>query len=76
MGAAQDKEAALVSEFNDATNAVAARIDRIIAAAQAADGLTAAELETAFRPVVTGLQALGSDPANPIPALPPEVTRR
>jgi hypothetical protein len=67
MGAAQDKATELTGQFNTATNDIAARIERIIAAAVPVDGLTAAELEAAFRPIVTSLQALGQDPANPIP---------
>lgn len=57
------KVAALIAEFDAATNAIAARIQRLIDAG----GLTA-ESQAAFQSEVDKLNALGADPAQPVPA--------
>ena len=60
--AVDPKVAALITQFDDATNAIAARIQKLIDAG----GLNA-DSEAALQAEVTKLQALGADPANPIP---------
>jgi hypothetical protein len=57
------KVAAIITEFDNATNAIAARIQRLIDGG----GLNA-ESQAALQAEVAKLTALGSDPADPIPA--------
>lgn len=58
----------LLSQMNDATNGVAARI----AAALAASSVDDPDLVAALQAEVTKLQGLAADPANPVPApIPP-----
>lgn len=54
--------AAIIQEFNVETDAVAARIQRLIDG-----GALSADSKAALEVVVTRLHALGQDPANPIP---------
>lgn len=56
----------LVSQFDEATNAVAARIERI----KAANPQLSPESQAAIQSEIDKLKSLGQDPANPIP---PEV---
>lgn len=56
------KVAALITEFDAATDAIAARIQRIID-----NGSLNADSETALKSEVAKLQALGKDPEAPIP---------
>ena len=58
----------LVVELNDATNAVAAKLDKLITNADG--GLTleeAVEHNAALAAIRDQLRAMGADPANPIP---------
>lgn len=57
------KVAALVTEFDSATNAIAARIQKLIDAG----GLNA-ESQAALQSEVDKLTALGSDPSDPVPS--------
>jgi hypothetical protein len=58
------KVAALITQFDDATNAIAARIQKLIDA-----GGLSAESEAALQAEVTKLQTLGQDPGNPVPVV-------
>lgn len=60
MGAVDDLKAA----FNEATNAIAARIDRILQGQDEA-------LRAALQPELDRLLAMGSDPVEPVPPVPP-----
>lgn len=63
---------ALRVEMNDATNALAAKIDFLTSQSQRTD-LTEAEEQAVldgFRAVSNQLKALGADPTNPIPDVP------
>lgn len=51
--------------MRDATDAVAARIERVI---ESTDANTAAKL----RPIVANLEEMGKDPENPVPPIEPE----
>jgi len=62
-----DKFTDLIAAFNDGTNAVAARIDRLIAAL----GNNATDEQIAeMTALSTHLKELGQDPANPVPTPP------
>jgi len=64
----------LVTELNEATNAVAARIETLIANAEG--GLTkeeAIEHNAELTVLRDQLRAMGANPANPLPPLPPPV---
>lgn len=59
-----DKFDDLIAAFNDGTNAVAARIDRLIASL----GNNASDAQIAeLTAISTHLKELGQDPANPVP---------
>ena len=62
----------LIQQFNDETNAIAARIDTLIAAASAGTAVTAEDLAS-LQAVSDRLKVLGTDPAAPIPGAPPVV---
>lgn len=55
----------LKAAFDEATSAIAARIERIIAGQDAA-------VVAALQPELDRLRALGADPANPVPPVPVE----
>lgn len=57
--------AALIAQFDDATNKIAARIQKFIDSS----GSLSAEDSAALSAEVTKLQALGADPNNPVPAV-------
>lgn len=61
----QDQINATVQELDDASNAIAAKINAVIAAE--ADNVSQASLD-ALKSAADGLTALGADPANPVPA--------
>lgn len=62
----------LRDELRDNTDAVSARIDRLIAEIQASGNNTASEETLAdLQTISAHLRAMGTDPANPIPELPP-----
>lgn len=61
--AVDPKVAALITEFDTATDAIAARIQRLINAG----GLNA-DSQAALQAEVDKLNALGQDPQNPVPA--------
>lgn len=61
--AVDPKVAALITEFDTATDAIAARIQRLIDAG----GLNA-DSQAALQAEVDKLNALGQDPQNPVPA--------
>ena len=61
---------AVIGQIDDATNAIAARIQALIDAAVAQGSVSAAEVVAALQPEVTKLQALGADPGNPVPVVP------
>lgn len=52
---------AVIQKIDDATNAIAARIQKLIDAATTAGTLSAAEVVAALQPEVDKLNALGSD---------------
>jgi putative protein kinase ArgK-like GTPase of G3E family len=58
--------ATLITGFDDATNAVADRIQKLVNAS----GLTPEEV-AAFQVEIERLKTLGQDPSNPIPPEPP-----
>ena len=69
-------DTALAKRLDDATNALATKLtamqDKLDAAAKAG-GLTAAEaaaLSAQLEPDIAKLEAMGKDPANPVPATP------
>ena len=55
----------VIVAINDATNALAARIERVI---EGTDATTAAKL----RPIVTSLEGMALDKDNPVPPVEPE----
>lgn len=55
--------AALISQFDDATNAIAARIAALVSAQP---GISADD-QAAFQAEVDKLKSLGADPNNPVP---------
>lgn len=57
----------LIAQIDNATTAVANRIQALIDKANNAGQLTSAEIAAALQPEVDRLTALGSDPANPVP---------
>ncbi len=68
--ALKDDVQKLIAAMNDATNAIAARIDAL--KAQIAGGVTpedATAITDALTAEVAKLQALGADPANPVPTV-------
>lgn len=56
----------VLNKLNDATNAVAARLQTLIDAADLSD-----EEKAGFQTVIDHLNALATDPTNPAPPLPP-----
>jgi len=56
------KVAALITQFDEATNKIAARIQKLIDA-----GGLSADSEAALQSVVNNLKSLGQDPENPVP---------
>ena len=62
MAVSQDV-ATLITEFDTATNAIAARISKLMAASTT----LSADDKTALQAEVDKLTALGQDPANPVP---------
>lgn len=52
---------AVIAQIDDATNAIAARIQKLIDAANASGSVSAAEVVAALGPEVAKLQALGAD---------------
>lgn len=57
----------VIKKIDDATNAIAARIQKLIDAATTAGSVSAAEIVAALQPEVDKLTALGADPVNPTP---------
>lgn len=58
---------AVIKDIDDATNAIAARIQKLIDDAAAAGSLTAAEVVAALAPEVAKLKLMGANPAPPTP---------
>lgn len=58
---------AVIADIDAASNAIAARIQKLIDAATSAGSVSAAEVVAALGPEVVKLKALGADPANPTP---------
>lgn len=74
--ALDDETKGLITGFDEATTAVADRIDRILTAN--AGGLNAedlASLKAQFAPELARLRSLGADPVVPIPEEPPATGR-
>lgn len=59
----------IIQDLDTATNAVAARLQKLIDAAKAAGSLSVAEVVAALQPEVDRLTALGKDPSDPVPAV-------
>jgi len=57
----------LLKRIDDATNKVADKLQALIDKAAAAGSVTAAEVDAALSPLVTHLEAVAADPANPVP---------
>lgn len=57
----------ILERIDAATNAVAAKLQALIDTANSAGSATAAEVNAALGPLVTNLEALAADPANPVP---------
>jgi hypothetical protein len=62
-----DESKALIKAFDDATNLIAARIQKLIDLAAANGSVSEAELRAALAPELDKLTALGKDPAIPVP---------
>lgn len=63
----QAETKAVIQAVDDASNAIAARIQKLIDLAASNGSATEAEIRAALEPEVAKLQALGADPANPVP---------
>jgi hypothetical protein len=57
----------IIARVNDATNKVAAKIQALIDTAAQQGTVTEAEIRAALEPTVAQLEALGADPADPVP---------
>lgn len=57
----------IIARFNEATNRVAAKIQALIDQAAQSGSVTEAEIRAALEPTVAHLEALGADPADPVP---------
>ena len=57
----------LIQKIDDATNKVAAKLQKLIDDAASAGSLSEAEIRTALQPEVDRLNALGADDSNPVP---------
>lgn len=55
----------IVSDFNEETNAISARIDRLIESGNS--GASVEEIVEALTPISNRLKALGQDATDPIP---------
>lgn len=64
----------VISDLDSNTNLVAAKLDKLIADLQAAQGQapTQAQLDQ-LAAISSHLKALGSDPAAPVPSVPPTI---
>lgn len=62
-----DESKALIKKFDDATNLIAARIQKLIDLASANGSVSEAELRAALQPELDKLDALGKDPNVPVP---------
>ncbi len=60
---------AVIAQIDAATNAIAARIQRFIDAANTSGSMTAAEIVAALQPEADRLTAMGADPDNPVPVV-------
>lgn len=63
-------EQKIIDQFNEATTKVSDRLDQLIA--NPPD--TTAEFIAALQPIADHLDVMGTNPANPTPALPPAAT--
>lgn len=61
---------AVIADIDAATNAIAARIQKLIDDATSAGSVSAAEVVAALGPEVAKLRALGADPGVPVPPTP------
>ncbi len=68
MGAVSQEITAFAGRIDTATNQIAAKLSSL--AQQLADAGTVAEVQTILSPVVTALEAVAADPANPTPPIP------
>lgn len=57
----------LLAKIDAATNAIAAKLQKLIDAAANAGSVSEAEVRAALQPEVDRLTALGADPTNPVP---------
>ena len=57
----------LLTDLDNATNGVAAKLQALIDKADQAGSVTAAEINAALAPEVAKLQGLAADPADPVP---------
>jgi len=64
----------LITALNDNTNLVAAKLDKLAAELAAAGTAPTPEQLAQLQGISDHLKALGSDPANPVPAPAPEPT--
>lgn len=65
--ALQQETKDLIQAVDDATNAVAAKLQKLIDAASTAGSLSEAEVRAALQPEVDRLKALGASDDNPVP---------
>lgn len=65
-----DQIKALAKKLDDATTAVAQRLQTLIDKANAAGSLAASEIAQFLAPEVEHLTALAADPGNPVPTAP------
>lgn len=68
----QEETRKIIQGFNDATNAVAAKLQAVIEKAAQQGTLTEAQISAELSPILAHLQALGADETNPVPEVPPE----
>lgn len=64
--AKQDQVNSIVSELNDATNALAAKIEKLIEGQNPGDPVTQESLDS-LQSIADNLKAMGADDSNPIP---------
>ncbi len=64
----------IITDLNDNTNAVSARIDRLTAAIQNQGNTITPDQLAELQAVSDHLKTLGQDPANPVPSVPATLT--
>lgn len=63
----------LLAKVDSTTNETATRVQALIDAIKAQNGNLTPDQETEANNIIAHLQAIGADPANPVPPIPPTV---